>query len=84
MKVLDKMTGATLESNNELVTSQWVKRPERYSPVQRGENPDKPLEKMTVPELEAYAALHGIGLDGSEKKEDKLAAIKQALAQRGE
>ena len=41
---------------------------------------DKPLEKMTEKELDAYAAENGIDLSGASKKADKLAAIQQALA----
>ena len=42
---------------------------------------DKPLEKMTEKELDAYAAENGIDLSGASKKADKLAAIQQALAE---
>lgn len=42
---------------------------------------DKPLEKMTEKELDAYAAENGIDLSGAGKKADKLAAIQQALAE---
>lgn len=42
---------------------------------------DKPLEKMTEKELEAYAAENGIDLSGASKKAEKLAAIQQALAE---
>lgn len=41
---------------------------------------EKPLEKMTEKELEAYAAENGIDLAGASKKAEKLAAIQQALA----
>ncbi|NUT96732.1 MAG: hypothetical protein HOY78_32395 [Saccharothrix sp.] len=37
--------------------------------------PDKPLAKYTVPELQAYAAGHGIDLGEATRKADVLAAI---------
>ena len=40
---------------------------------------EKPLNKMTEKELEAYAAENGIELTGLKKKADKLSAIQQAL-----
>lgn len=45
---------------------------------------EKPLEKMSEKELEAYAAENGIDISGLSKKADKLAAIQRALAEAGE
>lgn len=58
-----------------------------FSFVEGGVNADndkggnKPIEKMTEKELEAYAAENGIDLSGTSKKADKLAVIQQALAE---
>lgn len=41
---------------------------------------EKPLDKMSEKELEAYAAENGIDISGVNKKADKLALIQQALA----
>ncbi len=43
---------------------------------------DKPVDKMTVPELKAYAELHEIDLGDANKKPEILAAI-QAAQQAG-
>ncbi len=34
MTVIDKNTGSTLKSNNELVVKSWQKNPQRYSPIE--------------------------------------------------
>lgn len=41
---------------------------------------EKPIEKMTEKELDAYAAENGIDLAGVSGKAKKLAAIQEALA----
>lgn len=54
-----------------------------FSVVSESEPPktdEKPLEKMSEKELEAYAAENGIDISGLSKKADKLAAIQQVLA----
>jgi len=40
---------------------------------------DKPIDKYTVPELEAFAEAQGIDLTGAGNKAEKLAAIKAAI-----
>ena len=40
----------------------------------------KSIDKMTVPELQAYAAEKGIDIAGADKKADILAKIKEAEA----
>ena len=41
--------------------------------------PEKPLEEMTVPELETFAAYKGINLKGISKKADIIAKLKTEL-----
>lgn len=41
--------------------------------------PEKPLEEMTVPELETFAAYKGISLKGISKKADIIAKLKTEL-----
>lgn len=43
---------------------------------------DKPLDKLTVDQLKAYADEHDISIPEGGKKADILAAITEALAQR--
>ncbi len=44
-------------------------------------NEERPLDKMSEKELDAYAAENGIDISGLSKKADKLAAIQRALAE---
>lgn len=45
---------------------------------------EKPIEKMTEKELDAYAAENGIDLAGVSGKAKKLAKIQEALADNGD
>lgn len=46
---------------------------------EKEQSPGKKLEKMTVPELETFAAYKGISLKGASKKADIIAKLKAEL-----
>ena len=48
--------------------------------ISRQQPEEKPLEKMTEKELDAYASENGIDISGISKKSDKLSTIQKALA----
>lgn len=54
----------------------YADAPRRTEPADAG---DKPVEKMNVAQLQAYAAEHGIGLGEAKSKAEILAAVVAAL-----
>lgn len=68
------------ETADALAASGYFTLTEETTPAPASGDKDKPLEKMTEKELEAYAAENGIDLAGTGKKAEKLAKIQQALA----
>lgn len=69
------------EVSDALVASRYFSFIEGEPSANNDKSGDKPLEKMTEKELEAYAAENGIDLSGASKKADKLTVIQQALAE---
>lgn len=69
------------ETSDALAASGYFSFVEELADSNEGKDGDKPLEKLTEKELDAYAAENGIDLSGAGKKADKLAKIQQALAE---
>lgn len=75
VEVKDKETSEALVASGRFILAGEVK-----DDGGAGGGNDKPVDKMTEKELEAYAAENGIDLAGLTKKADKLAKILEVLA----
>ncbi len=72
IEVADKATAEFLVSTGRFALLE--------APAPKDNDPgDKPIEKMTEAQLDAYAAENGIDLTGLKKKAEKLAKIQEAL-----
>ena len=67
--------------NEESVELEQTAEPEQTEEL--AEEYEEPVDKMTVPELKAYAKKHGIDISGVERKADILATIKAAESSEG-
>ena len=74
---LDKLTGKSPEVGAMIQAGQLLVKCEREAKEIEAE-----YEKMKVDELKAYAKAHGIKLNGTNKKESILEAIKKAESEK--
>lgn len=73
---LCRFVNGVFETNDEAVASKL----KAMGHIVEGEADAKPLDKMKVEELQAYAAEHGIDLGEAAKKADILEIIQKAEA----
>ena len=73
---LCRFVNGVYETNDEAVASKL----KEMGYTVEGEADAKPLDKMKVEELQAYATEHGIDLGGATKKADILEIIQKAEA----
>jgi len=78
MKVLDRITGLTLKSDNGIVVRFWRENRERYREVTAG-SADLSMEDMSVERLKAFAAEREIDIGRLRSTEKIIAIIKDAL-----
>lgn len=80
LKKLNVVKLVVEEVDAQALERKGFKRVEEVEPA--GKEPalnlDQPVDEMNLPELKAYAKLKEIDLNGATRKDDILAAIKQA------
>ena len=75
---LAHLLGRGLIASKEQPETETPDAPDTPDVPEQPVEPAKPVGEMTVDELKAYAAEHGIDLTGASKKDDILAAIQAA------
>lgn len=80
IKLVNEYGNAIVIANSERQAAQFETRGfKRVEKPDQGDTEGVNLDKMKVAELEAYAQLNGIDLEGCSNRSEKLAKIKESL-----